>query len=197
MATSSMASGATPDVFKDITFQYILRIGSRPNEISIVLVGHLLLEYLMNTIIEAKCKSPQRITRDSRHYPFSVKLQIIHSMGLLPDHIYMNISKLNRIRNRLAHDLDFDEAEVDMVFFASSGERTTLRPKRRRNPRAFYFKMLALGTLTQLRYHMVVDLRIPLEATELEFPWCLGRSHKSVAMRYSHEIQGHGPQIRR
>ena len=92
---SSIISSMLDELSKNVTIQYILRIGTKPNEISIVLIGHLLVEYLMNRIIEIKCKGSRQIIEHPRDYPFSVKLQIIYSMGLLPDHILNNIAKIN------------------------------------------------------------------------------------------------------
>jgi hypothetical protein len=158
------------DLDKDMTFQYILRVGRRPNEFSTILTGHLLIEYLINRIIEAKCKHPQKIVKDSQNYTFSVKLQIVHEMGLLTDPIYNNIVKLNKIRNRLAHDLDFDVEEMDMTLFNDHGECINLKPKGKRNPRAFYLRMLVISTLNQLQSHMLINLRVKTRAEEL-FPF--------------------------
>ncbi len=165
-----MESGTISSIFdtlsKDVTIQYFLRVGTKPNDISIVVVGHLLLEYLMNRIIELKCKSPKKIIEDSRNYPFSVKLQIIYSMGLLPDYIFNNIAKMNKIRNGLPHDLDFHEREIDRTIFVLSGKKVCPKPKGRGNPRTYYFKTLALETINQLRSHMETNLQIPTEAKE-------------------------------
>lgn len=140
----------------DPTFEYILRVGYHDDEISIILRGHLLVEYLINKIIQVKCKNPEKILS----YPFSIKLQIVYSMKLLPDYLYKNIAKINNIRNGLVHNLNFNNKEIDMKFLKSSGECVRLKPKGKKNPRKFYLKMLSMGTLTLLRNYMIQDIGV-------------------------------------
>ena len=163
---SNMTISTWDELSKDVRVQYVMRVEKKSRDIPTMLIGHLLLEYLMNRIIELKCKSPKKITKDSRNYPFSVKLQIIYSMGLLPDHIFNNITKMNTIRNGLAHNLDFNEKEMDRTIFVPSGKKVCQKPKGRSNPRTFYFKMLAFETIHQLCNHMETDLQIPPEAKQ-------------------------------
>jgi hypothetical protein len=161
---SGMITHMFDEISKDVRFQYIMRVEKKSTDIPTVLIGHLLLEYLMNRIIEKKCKSPKKIIEHPRDYPFSVKLQIIYSMELLPDHIFNNIAKINKIRNGLAHNLDFHE--TDRIIFEPSGKSICPKPRGRGNPRTFYFKTLVYKTLDQLREHMTTSLRIPVEAKE-------------------------------
>ena len=142
------------NIFDDITFQYTLRLGHHADEMSIILKGHLFIEYILNQIIELKCKNPSTILNDHRTYTFAVKLQILYSMGLIPHHIYLNIRKLNTIRNRLSHNLEFDEKEIDYKFFKEDGIITVPIKSRSRYPIRRYLKLLSGATLIQLRNHV-------------------------------------------
>jgi len=144
----------------DVTFEYFARVGYHDDEISILLKGHLLVEHLLNKIIKAKCKNPEKILNDHRSYPFTVKLQIVYSMGLLPEYLFKNVTKLNAIRNRLVHDLNFHKKEIDMRIFNSLGENILLKTKGKKNPRKFYLKMLSHAALSQLRNHLALDTGI-------------------------------------
>jgi hypothetical protein len=81
----------TIDLWGDVVFEYFTRMKKHDDNIAIVLKGHLFVEYLVNHIISKKCKSPEKILRDSRNFTFAMKIQLIYSMGLLPDHVYNNI----------------------------------------------------------------------------------------------------------
>ena len=147
-------------IFDDVTFEYIARVRLHDDETSSVLRGHLLVEYLLNKIIESKCKNSNTILKDSRSYTFLVKLQLVYSMGLIPECVWKNAAKINKIRNELAHNLDFDEKKIDMILYNSEGEPIVVNVKGKRYPIRFYLKLLAFDTLTQLRNHMMFNLRL-------------------------------------
>ncbi len=95
----------TINIDDDITFQFIRRLRHHEDELGLIIKGHLFVEFIINQIILKRCKSPKEILSDSRAYPFSIKLQIVYSMGLVPYNIYHNVRKITRIRNELAHNL--------------------------------------------------------------------------------------------
>ena len=142
------------EISQDAVFEFFE--GARKNNQSrtIVLVGHLVVEYLLNRVILAKCKAPQKILKDSKNYPFSVKLQLLYSMGLLPDHIYGNISRLNTYRNQLAHQLVFDESKIDRSYFNRDGELKTMMLRKSVPSQRRFLRMLAYLTVDQLGRHM-------------------------------------------
>lgn len=78
------------DLAKDLVYQYMVTLRSHDDEIAIILKGHLFIEYVLNGIVRKCCRSPRNILRDLR-FTFSIKLQLVYSMGLLPTPIYKNI----------------------------------------------------------------------------------------------------------
>jgi len=145
------------DVTKDITYDYISRMRYHEDELGLIVKGHLLIEYIINKIIERKCKNPKIILLNRQNYTFSVKLQIVFSMGFLPQSIYRNIRRVNRIRNEFAHNLEPNYDKIDFKFTKYNGtseETISLRPKLKKGfIERKYIKMLCFGTLSQLRNH--------------------------------------------
>ena len=79
-------------------------------------------------------------------------------MGLLPDHIYGNISRLNTYRNQLAHQLDFDEGKIDRSYFNRNGELKRMRLRKSVPSQRRFLRMLAYLTVDQLARHMSESL---------------------------------------
>ncbi len=150
---------AEANIEDDITYHYISRLRHHEDELGLIIKGHLLIEFIINLIIQKRCKSPNVILEDHRTYSFSVKLQLVYSMDLLPKHIYLNIRKVNKIRNQLAHNLELDTDKLDYKLFNSSGvEVIVKKPKRNmRYPARHYIKMLCFATLSQLRNHFLSE----------------------------------------
>ena len=100
----------------DISFEYIAHLKNQEDGLGLIIKWHLLIEFVINRIILQKCKRPKKILDDHRSYPFSVKLQLVYSMELLPNHIYLNIQRINKIRNALAHNLEVEIEAKDFIF---------------------------------------------------------------------------------
>lgn len=144
------------DLTQDVTYSFVAMIGQHPNEITLVVIGHFLVEHLLNQIILSKCKNPNKII----NFTFAIKTEILDSMGLLPDDIYKNISKLNSIRNKVVHTLKANLIEKDMVFYKSDGSIITIKIPKNKNPEKFYLQTLIGGVLVPLRNHMLTNLKI-------------------------------------
>ena len=145
------------DITRDITFHYISRLRHHTDELGLVVQGHLLIEYVLNEIIRHNLKQPAEILKDHRAYTFSIKARVLYSTGLLPQHIFRNVRRINSIRNHLAHSLDWDSMKLDYRFSHDDITRSEVEVRDRRTGRAAtrkkYIKMLCLGTLGQLRNH--------------------------------------------
>jgi hypothetical protein len=140
--------------YNDITLEYMSRLRFHDDELGSIIKGHLLIEYILNKIIRKKCKKSKTILNDTRSYTFAIKLQILESMNLLPEYLCTNISRVNRIRNQLAHNLQVDLEAGDFGFTTTEGKTNSLKALRlRRNPSRQYVKHLCFGTLIQLRNH--------------------------------------------
>jgi hypothetical protein len=139
------------DISRDITYEYVTRVRYHEDELGTVLKGHLLVEHLIDLMIRKGFKRPTAILNDHRTYSFSVKARILFESGHLPQHIFNNIERLNRIRNQLAHNLTLNEAKID-YHFSRNDKNVDMRPGlRKRNPLKHYLYMLAFGTLSQMQ----------------------------------------------
>ena len=143
----------TVNIEDDILFHLIQRLRHHEDELGLIIKGHLFVEFVINQIILRRCKSPKEILTDSRAYPFSVKLQLVYAMGLIPNPIFQNIRKINRIRNELAHNLEIDHERIDFTVRRGDGQEISIRKacQKKRFPERHYIKMLCFSTLSQLQ----------------------------------------------
>jgi hypothetical protein len=148
------------NIFADPSVNLFMRVRRNDDELAIVLKGHLLVEYLLNKIIAEKCKSPKNILEDSRNYTFSVKLQILYAMGLLPEIIYGEIVRLNKFRNKYAHNLEFELKPDEMILIDFSGKNRIFKTKGKKFPEREYLKTLCFSILLHLRNHMLKELNL-------------------------------------
>jgi DNA-binding MltR family transcriptional regulator len=91
-------------------------------QISTLLLTHLYVEYFTNSLIENYFKLNTKILDDHDRYTFSVKLDLIYEMGFIPEWVYFNIRKLNKIRNAFSHNLHFDALNCDLTFKRNDDE---------------------------------------------------------------------------
>jgi hypothetical protein len=144
------------DIFEDITVQLMLRAKLHDDAASITLKGHLLSEHLINRIIEERIRESKKY----RHATYSQKLKLMEKHCLLTEEILKNLRLLNDFRNKMAHDLDVTIVNSEMVFFKPNKEIFLVKPKKGRYPQRFYLRLLCGGVLTQLRNHMLLQLKI-------------------------------------
>ncbi len=91
---------------------------NRDNERSLVVVSHGVIELFVNTLIEAHCRNAKRIAEDTRGYPHSARLLILHELGVLTDREYEVYDWFRRLRNRAAHDPFFVVGKGDFGHLA-------------------------------------------------------------------------------
>ena len=142
------------NVYRDITFIYIWMIGYHPSSLTLTVVGHFLIEHLVNEIISNRCKNAKKIIE----YSFSTKVEFLNSMNLLPNDLYINIKNLNSIRNNMVHTLEANLKSVD--FYKSSGQKIIIKTPKSGDLERHYLKMLSQGTLIGLRNYMLSTLKI-------------------------------------
>ncbi len=147
------------DPVRAIMTEYQFRLRANDDEATVVLVGHLCIENLLDKIIQVKCKSPKTILDDSRSYTFAVKLQIIYSMGLLPDDTYKNIIRINKFRNKFAHNIEFI-VDPNIMLADIGGEtfsylKSMPENKKKKNVSKKYLDLLCFLTLEQLSKYMI------------------------------------------
>lgn len=91
-------------------------------QISTLLLTHLYVEYLINSLIENYFLLQKKILDDNNRYTFSIKLDLIYEKGYIPEWLYFNIRKLNKIRNEFSHNLHFDVLDCDLHFMRDDDE---------------------------------------------------------------------------
>ena len=74
----------------------------------VVLVAHGLIELMINTLVDHFCRNAKTITSDSRGYPHSTRLIILHEKGVLPDPFFETLERFRRLRNDAAHQPFFE-----------------------------------------------------------------------------------------
>ncbi|HTR41431.1 MAG TPA: hypothetical protein VMH87_07415 [Pseudomonadales bacterium] len=72
-----------------------------------VILTHGVLELLVNTLIEHRCKNGEKIVGRTRDYPYSVKLVLLHEKGLISDRFYHHLDSLRDLRNKAVHEAQF------------------------------------------------------------------------------------------
>lgn len=151
--------------------EYNTRLRANDDEATVILVGHLIIENLLDKIIRIKCKSPKKILDDHITYCFAVKLQIVYSMGLLPDDVYKNILRINMFRNKFSHNIEFN-IDPNIMVIDLNGEKFPYldahpEDKKKKNLTKKYLDTLCVFTLSDLSKHMVeigIDIRYKSDA---------------------------------
>lgn len=141
-------------IWEDITLGYVASLRHGEEELGLIIKGHLLIEYILNQIIEQTFKKPEVFFKDNRANSFSVKLNILYSLGLIPMHIYKNIQSVNKIRNQYAHNLKVESDKLTFNYYREDKEVNNKEYfNKKKNPEREYIKILCFGTLTELRNH--------------------------------------------
>jgi len=92
------------------TLRKLLPLG---DTISLVVTGHLIIEYWLDWLIKLKIQHPKRLF-DSARLTFSQKVCLAESLGLLRDEYVKAIRILNNIRNHFSHDLEYQISPGDL-----------------------------------------------------------------------------------
>jgi len=85
----------------------------------ILLKGHLVLEQTLNELLSVHINSERRL--DSLNLMFSKKINLLIALedgGRFMGSEISQLQEINRIRNKLAHKLDFDEYHDDLKAWA-------------------------------------------------------------------------------
>src|SRR3989344_895619 len=118
-----------------------------------ILIGHLLIEHLLDKIITTKYKNMKTALRGS----FSEKLKHLYPRWL-PLFIYENIKLLNKARNDMAHNLGTSDHEP--IIYMPKGEKKILNMPKRKNKEKFYFRYLINTILFDLVNYSYYSLNI-------------------------------------
>ena len=81
----------------------------------LILVVHGFLEMAVEVQIKRNLKNSKKIVQDSRGYPFSTRLLILHELGILRDEEYRFLDTFRKLRNRAAHEAFFELKLSDLA----------------------------------------------------------------------------------
>jgi hypothetical protein len=88
-----------------------------------ILVAHGLVELMINVLIEERCKNGKKIVNDTRGFPHSVRLLILHENGVLADSWYELRNRFRKLRNDAAHQPFFTVDKGQLMHVAEPWER--------------------------------------------------------------------------
>ena len=123
------------DKSKDYRIIFSILTGQNSHILTIVIVGHLLIEYLLDKIITTKFKNTKKVVGKS----FAEKIKLLYPTWL-PLFLFKNIKLLNEIRNGVAHNLGV--VDYKPVIHIPNGELRTLKIPLKKNKGKFYFNEL-------------------------------------------------------
>ncbi|OIK13578.1 hypothetical protein BIV60_13875 [Bacillus sp. MUM 116] len=96
---------------KEIGPKFLDKLKLIQDNAALVVTIHLYTEYWINRILKEKKKNPGEIVKNESSY--SVKLDFVYNMGFITDQLFSNLKKLNKLRNKCAHQLDYDFVDMD------------------------------------------------------------------------------------
>lgn len=131
------------DKSKDGRILFSILTGRSAHILTIIIVGHLLVEYFLNKIIIAKFKNSKTNLKKS----FSQKLELLYPTWL-PLFIYKNIKLLNKSRNDIAHNLG--SIDHKPFIYMHWREKKIVKIPKRKNKEKFYFRELINTVLFDL-----------------------------------------------
>lgn len=79
---------------------------------SSVLITHLYVEYLMDSILRKKISKPDKTLKSG----FASKLELIESLQILSDEIMHDLWLVNEVRNQFAYEIDIESTDFQSAF---------------------------------------------------------------------------------
>jgi hypothetical protein len=119
-----------------------------------LLQAHLYFDHVITRLLVDELANPDAI--DARRMSFLQKLRLTQALGLIPTDLASSVEFINGLRNKIAHDLDFEISDKDERDLANC------TPKRLRDIMASDNKRDSVGPL---RFHEL--LRIVLLQIEV------------------------------
>jgi len=105
----------------------------------LVIVANGFLELLVNALIDEKCRHAKKISNNNRDFSYSIKLILLHEMGVLSDGSFGNLDWLRKPRNRAAHEA---------LFSIERGDLSNIADETLRDPKQFHkLSLMIIGSL--------------------------------------------------
>ncbi len=116
----------------------------RSNLRNLVIISHLYFENIIDGLIETNFKNPQAFD----NFNFYNKIKVLESQKVLDDDIMNYLLLINNIRNKFAHNLDYDMPDsqlMDIPFFSLVCNRFNYKIRKYRMKRNY--NMFAAGCI--------------------------------------------------
>lgn len=104
----SVSKSADP---KEIGQELIRRLKAISDPVAFIVALHLFTEHWLNQILKKYC-----VKHDLTGHRYFVKLDVARSLGKLTDDLVHNLTKLNQLRNQVAHRIDYDLTQMDLDY---------------------------------------------------------------------------------
>lgn len=144
---------------KVIIHELFRRLANIPDPIAYIITTHLFTEHWLNQILLKFCPH-----RDLTTHRYAVKLDLAYGIGKLSEDLFHNLTNLNRLRNQIAHRLDFDLTQMALDYrgcppdFEISGYRPTFDPKGEQHHISNVLGVVMTHTFGMLHNHCVKNL---------------------------------------
>ena len=103
----------------------------KDDPVGYIVFTHLYVEYGLNYMVYRECENHEEILNNFWKYTFVVKLDLLYRMKIFDEKLYKNINVLNKIRNKMVHNLDINYEELELEITELDG---TVVP----NPAQYY-----------------------------------------------------------
>ena len=131
--------------FKRKQNQYFKHLKNKKDFDLIILKGHLIVEERINEVLEKKLKPNLwgKVKKDPVKFSFPIKLvllQIVVNFDNTFDHFFEAVEKLNSLRNKMAHNIEYPELEERTKQVLNLMYNAILNKKFRKNSLLHQFK---------------------------------------------------------
>lgn len=133
------------------------------NPMSLTLKSHLFLENFIDEIIRKKFKKPEVLFK-RREITFAVKIDLLYANNHLSEDLYSDITRINTLRNKYAHNLLFDIADYDITklkYMDKVKGITIISKEAKRIVNTYYLRLTYHFLLLRLsnKYPFLTDLK--------------------------------------
>jgi len=105
-----------PQDLGEIGQECIRRISVLTDPAAFILVTHIFTEHLINQILLKFCPQFDLTDHHKIDLTYSQKLAVVFSIEKLPERLFQNLKRLNKLRNDIAHSIDFDFTKMDLNY---------------------------------------------------------------------------------
>lgn len=128
---------------------------------SLVIISHGYIELLLNNVIDAKCKNGKnRITKNNRDFPLSVKLTLLNELGVVDETLLKILDKFRKIRNRAAHEASFSITTAEWQVLSNGLNRFLPGESKIKPNDLSHFCKLLIGTLWNENLDIVSHIKL-------------------------------------